>query len=182
MEILDFKTRNIAVVDLETTGLDCKSHEIIEFGLVVCSQPSLQIVDVWETKVKPTHLETATEEAFKVNGYNKEEWESADNLKAALETFAMKTEECILCGHNIWFDWSFLNEAFTKHNVKYKLDYHMLDTFTMVWQKLSTTPLTRANLNVAAKFLGIQPEPTMHRALNGAMTDYKLLKALKANL
>ena len=180
MATLDFKTRNIAVVDLETTGLDCKSHEIIEFGLVVCSQPSLEIVDVWETKIKPTHIETATEEAFKVNGYNKEEWEHAGNLIDALEIFAMKTEECILCGHNIWFDWSFLNEAFTKNGVKHKLDYHMLDTFTMVWQKLSTTPLTRANLNAAAEFVGLQPEPTMHRALNGAMTDYKLLKALKS--
>jgi len=41
-EILNFKNRNIAITDLETTGLDPLKHEIIEIGLVLVKQPKLQ--------------------------------------------------------------------------------------------------------------------------------------------
>lgn len=50
---------------------------------------------------------------------------------------------------------------------------------SMIWLKLANTKLLRLNLNVTAEYLGIQLEPTQHRALNGAVVAYKVLKNLR---
>ena len=68
------RNRNIAIVDLETTGLDEQLHEIIEVGMVVVNQKTLEIIDTLDMKVRPTHPETASAKALEVNGYNEEDW------------------------------------------------------------------------------------------------------------
>lgn len=176
---LNFKNRNIAILDLETTGLDPTKHEIIEMGLVVAKQPTLEIIDTFEAKIFPKHIDSADPKALALNGYNETEWITALSIEEALKIFVQKTAQCMLCAHNVSFDWSFIKCGLETYNIKHELDYHQLDTATMVWLRLSQTELERINLNKTAEFLGIQPEPQQHRALNGAMTCYKVLKKLK---
>jgi DNA polymerase-3 subunit epsilon len=175
----NFRTRNLAIIDLETTGLDPTKHEIVEVGMLIISQPNLEIIETYEAKVKPLHIETATDEALKINSYNEKEWKTALDIEDVLREIANKTEGCIICNHNVSFDWSFLQTGFIKYNIKHSFDYHMYDIASMIWLKLSDSELTKLNLNITAEFLGIEPEPSQHRALNGAMVAYRVLKALK---
>lgn len=175
----DFRTRNLAIIDLETTGLDPTKHEIIEVGMIIVSQPNLEIIETYEAKVKPLHIETSTSEALTVNGYNKQEWENAQNIEDVLQDIADKAADCIICNHNVNFDWSFLLEGFTKYNITHSFDYHMYDIASMIWLKLSDTQLPRLNLNITAQFLGVESEPNQHRALNGATVACNVLRALK---
>lgn len=175
----DFRTRNIAIIDLETTGLNPKVHEIIEVGMVIVEQPALNIIETYEAKVKPLNIKTATPEALAINGYNEEEWRNALEIKEVLNQIVNKTQGCIICNHNVSFDWSFLLEGFDKYGITHKFDYHMFDIASMIWLKLSATDLPKLNLNGTAQYLGIAPEPTTHRALNGAMVAYKVLRKLK---
>ncbi len=175
----NFRTRSLVIVDLETTGLNPTRHEIIEVGMLIVRQPDLEVVEAYEAKIKPLHIETATSEALEVNGYNELEWENARNIKEVLQEVADKAADCIICNHNVSFDWSFLLEGFTKYNIKHSFDYHMYDIASMIWLKLSDTDLPRLNLNITAQFLGIESEPSQHSALNGATVAYNVLKTLK---
>ncbi len=170
--------RPIAITDVETTGLDFAIQEIIEIGLVVINQQSLEILDTLDIKVKPEHIETADEFALKLNGYNETDWKNAITLKEAMSLYGEKTKGAIFCAHNVTFDWSFVFEAFKKTGIKNQMDHHRVDLFTMIWMKLRNSSCEKFSLNEAAKRLGVPEEPMPHRAINGTMTAYKIYKKL----
>ncbi|TSA56819.1 3'-5' exonuclease [bacterium] len=170
--------RSIAITDVETTGLDFAIQEIVEIGLVVINQQTLEILDTLDIKVKPEHIKTADEFALKLNGYNKTDWENAVTLKEAMSLYGDKTKGAIFCAHNVTFDWSFIFEAFRKTGIKNQMDHHRIDLFTMIWMKLRNLDFEKFNLNVVAKHLGIPEEPMPHRAINGTMTAYEIYKKL----
>ncbi len=174
----DFKNRKIAITDIETTGLNSDTHEIIEIGLVLVNQPNLKVLDTWNVKVAPMHPVNADPIALKVNGYNKQEWNTAVPLKTAMRLYAKKTKDAIFCAHNITFDYAFLRRAFEETGVENLMDYHMIDIPSLVWLKLRNTALDGLNLNKTAYYLGLSVEPEPHRALNGALTALKVLKKL----
>jgi len=106
--------RPIAVIDIETTGDNPVIHEIIEIGLILINPKTLQLLEKWTTKVKPTHIETALAVALKCNGYHEREWEGAPFLGEAMKIFSAKTKGAIFCSYNLSFDWSFISQAFAK--------------------------------------------------------------------
>jgi len=170
--------RPIAITDVETTGLDPTIQEIVEIGLVVIDQQTLEILDTLDIKVKPEHIETADEFALKLNGYNKTDWKNAITLKEAMSIYGEKTKDAIFCAHNVTFDWSFIFEAFRKTGIKNQMDHHRIDLFTMIWMKLRNLDFEKFSLNEVAKHLGIPEEPMPHRAINGTMTAYEIYKKL----
>lgn len=178
MKILE---RPVAITDVETTGIDPKTQEIVEIGLVLVNQQTLEIVETLEVKARPEHLETATEFALKLNGYNAADWQNAPTLQTAMSLYGEATKDAIFCAHNVTFDWSFILEAFQKTGVKNLLDYHRVDLFTMAWMKLRNSGLEKFNMNEVAKYLGIPEEPMPHRAINGAMTAYEIYKRMVSN-
>ncbi len=175
MKILE---RYIAITDVETTGLDPTTQEIVEVGLILIDQRTFKIIDTLDVKVLPEHLETATEFALKLNGYNAIDWQNALTLQTAMALYSKKTEDAIFCAHNVTFDWAFISEAFRKTGAKNSMDYHRIDLFTMAWMKLRNSGLEKFNMNEVAKYLGIPEEPLPHRGINGTMTAYEIYKQL----
>jgi DNA polymerase III alpha subunit (gram-positive type) len=174
----EFLSRPIAITDLETTGVDPRIHEIVEIGLLVVDQRSLGIVDTLDVKVRPQHVERASETALLLNGYNEDDWKNAWNLREALFLYGEKTHDAIFCSHNVTFDWSFINEAFRITGIENRLNYHRLDLFTMAWALLRKSDLEEFNLNKVAAYLGVNEEPIPHRAINGATTAYEIFRRL----
>lgn len=177
-EPLSFNNRNIAITDLETTGLDPTKHEIIEIGLVLVKQPNLKIIDTLDIKVKPKHIQTADSKALKLNGYNKNDWANASILHKALKTYLQKSKASIFCAQNISFDLPFIKTACKTTRLTFTLDYHCIDIPTLAWYFMRNKEIEKLNLNKIAEFLGIKPEPDIHRAINGAMLAYEVLKKL----
>lgn len=173
MDILD---RNVAITDVETSGLLPDKYEIIEIGLVVVDQHTLDVVDTLDVKVKLEHPEIFSEEAQKINGYHKFFWSDAIPLVNAMKLYREKTRDAIFCAHNVTFHWAFIYEAFKKTGVGNLMDYHKLDLLTMAWTRFQPLGLTKFNMNHVANYLGIAEEPMPHRAINGAMTEYKIFK------
>ena len=168
----------IAITDLETTGIDFKMHEIIEIGLILIDQHSFEILDSLDLKVRPEHIETASEDALKLNGYNASEWKNSINLKEAMEIYSHKTSCALFCSHNVTFDWSFINEAFGITGVENKMDYHRLDVFTMSWMLLREPNIAGFSLDSISLSLGLETEPIPHRAINGARKAYEVIKKI----
>src|SRR5258708_19018589 len=109
------RTENLAFIDTETTGFEIERHELIEVGCVLVRQvpregkgPDVEVIEEFEFKIKPLHIETADPVSLTVNGYRPESWLSAVDLKKALEMVAEKTKGAIMVVHNVGFDHMFL--------------------------------------------------------------------------
>lgn len=177
----------MAFIDLETTGLDPERHEIIEIGVIIVrqtftadNQAVFEVIEELEYKVKPEHLETAEPEALRINGYNESEWLFSADLKAVMQIVADKTADCIMVGQNVFFDWSFLKEAFKKTGVSCRMHFQRLDLISMVFAKFyHDQTLERYNLNALAKFFGVENERA-HSALADIRATFEIYKKLLA--
>lgn len=174
----NFFKRPLAITDIETTGLDDHIHDIIDIGLILADQDTLEILDTFETKIKPENIKEANPESLKINGYNEKDWQNSLSLKKGLEIYVNKVKGAVFCAHNVTFDWGFLKEAFRKSGVQDTMDYHRLELFSVAYAKLNFSGLKNFNLSTLAEFLGIEPEPEVHRALNGARLAYEVYKKL----
>lgn len=113
-----------------------------------------------------------------VNGYNEKDWENAVDLEEALPLYLDKAKDAVFCAHNVNFDFPFIYNACVNTGLANTMDYHTIDIPTLIWLKYRNSELDRVNLSKVAQFLGIEPEPAVHRAINGAMLAYKVLHKL----
>jgi DNA polymerase-3 subunit epsilon len=175
---MDFLDRPIAITDIETTGLDASTHEIIELAVVLVNQRTLEILNTFETKVIFEHPELFGDKAKEVNGYEEEDWVDAIPLVDAMDSYNEVVREAVFCSQVITFDWPFIAAAYKKTGVPSDIDYHRLDIPSMTWIKLRKLGIEKLGLDAVSEFLKIAPEVKPHRAINGAMQAYKVLKIL----
>ncbi len=157
------KLHNLAFIDTETTGTDPEKHEIIELAVIIAKQverpgkgPKLEIITEKEWKIKPEHLETAEEQALRVNGYNEVDWMFASPLKGVMEEFAKLTESCTFVSHNLTFDYNFVAKAFEKTGVENRMHYGKLDTISIAFARLYDAPLAdRFSLRALCELLKV---------------------------
>lgn len=175
------KNKNLAFIDVETTGFNVELQEIIEIGGVIVEQTDGKlgkIIDEFEIKIKPENIERADAEALAINGYNETEWIFASTLKSAMEQFSEKTKDCIFVAHNAAFDWSFIAKAFATTGVENKMFYAKIDTISFALAKLYNNPaITKFNLGFLCEHFGIQ-NSRAHTALADARATAELYKKL----
>jgi DNA polymerase III epsilon subunit family exonuclease len=171
------RKHNFAFIDIETTGLNLLEHEIIEIGCVLTT-PELELIEEFELKIKPKHIEKADPVALKVNHYNEENWKSAHGLEGAMKILAKKTKDCIMVGHNVAFDAGFLEHAFNETEIANMMHYHKLDTVSISWAKMHNDPdLEHFSLREMCVRFGIKNERA-HTALSDACATFELYKKL----
>jgi DNA polymerase-3 subunit epsilon len=178
------KKHRLAFIDAETTGLDPEKHEIIQLGIVLVEQkwdngaPSFEILEETEIKAKPEHLGTADNVALRINGYNEADWALAYSLKEAMTIFAEKTKDAIMVGHNVAFDFCFVNKAFLITGVENKMHYHKLDTISIAFAKLHLNEsVDRFSLQFLCDYFKIENKRA-HTALADARATFELYKKL----
>lgn len=171
------RRHNLAFIDIETTGLDVVDHEIIEIGCVLTT-PDLKVLEEFELKIKPEHIEIADPTALKINHYDESSWQDAYTLKEAMKILSDKAKDSIMVGQNVAFDSSFLEHAFSKTKVKNDMHYHKLDTISIAWAKLhADTEMKHFSLRDMCLKFGIENERA-HSALSDARATYELYKKL----
>lgn len=177
------KNRNLAFIDVETTGLSLDKHEIIEIGCVLVSQDdndesSFKKLEEFEMKIKPEDIKSADPIALKINGYNEADWANAVSLNSALETLSQKTEDAIMVGHNVSFDYSFLEKAFEKTGIKNKMHYHKLDTISIAFAKLyEIKDIKKFSLRYLCEHFGVL-NIKAHTALSDARATFEIFVKL----
>lgn len=168
---MDLGEKPIVFLDVETTGLDPHTHEIIEFAAIKGSE-------VLCIKIKPLHIETAQPRALEVNGYTEAEWETALDIRVAGPMIAGFVKDCVLCAYNARFDIGFVNRLLEKAVVPGRYDYHVIDPLTLAYVNLVPKGLKSLSLKNVCLFLGLEPEPEKHRALAGATLCRDVYNAL----
>lgn len=170
-----FADRTLAITDIETTGLDSATHEIIELAVLLVDQKTLRVRGQYHVKVRPTHIRTAAKRALEVAGYSESTWRSAVDLETALTVYAQKAAGSIFVSYNVFLAYSFLDAGFKAFGVEDPTDYHRLDIFSLAWSRLGPGP---SNLDSICKRLDIIPEPLPRRAMDGAIKQLEVLRAL----
>jgi DNA polymerase-3 subunit epsilon len=182
------RNHRLAFIDTETTGFDPDNHELIEIGMILVDQnwdtplPEFTVVEKFEIKIKPTHIETADPVSLKINKYDPAEWENASTLKDAMEILSKKAKDSIMVAHALCFDAGFLDRAFKATAVKNEMHYLRIDTITMAFAKLhhkNKEDIDKYSLRTLCEYFQIENK-NAHTALADAEALFELFKKLIA--
>ncbi|MCY3976518.1 MAG: exonuclease domain-containing protein [Chloroflexi bacterium] len=142
--------------DLETTGLDAASDEIIEIG--IARFVGGEVVEQFQSLVKPSI--PIPPEITQLTGIDSEDVEDQPRIQEIVADVASFIGDLPVVAHNVQFDVSFLS----KHH---SLDRNLaIDTVELASILLPSSP--RYNLSTLATALGIELERA-HRAFDDAL-------------
>lgn len=176
----------LAIIDVETTGLDPGHHEMIDLGAIYTTLDG-EVIDRFFVRIMPEYPDRASEQARAINGFSVERWQWLEAVSTASAVEAFKTfhdarsgqRRFILTAYNAPFDRSFLAELLERHGYAFDdfFAYFVLDLPSMAFAAGATA---LQNDRVAEHF-GLPPEtddPIEHTGLSGAQWNLSLYRAL----
>ena len=168
----DIRLANAAyvVLDVETTGLNTRTDEIIEIGAVRIENG----VEVAEFSELIDPGRPVPERVVEITGITSAMLRGKRTLMAVMPEFAKFCEGAVLVAHNADFDMSFFRRAFRQAGLPF--DFAIVDTLALVRNQYPQ--LKSHKLGVMCKQLGISLV-NAHRAVHDARaTGLMLLKVL----
>lgn len=141
--------------DIEATGLDIETNEIIEIGLVKFKNG--KIIDTYESFVKPTI--PIPSDITHLTGIHPEDVQDAPSIRDILPDLEAFFGDAPVIAHNVSFDVTFMR--------KYGLLYDNLPIDTYEMSAILMPAAVRYNLSSLTTSLGIELE-SAHRALDDA--------------
>lgn len=171
MAYVKLSQKPLAFTDVETTGLDPLMNEILEFACVKGNESLVM-------KIKPRRIHTAHPKALEVNGYNEAEWADAEDISTAAPKIIAFLRDSVFVAHNAKFDVAFIESFLREAGITERIDYHVVDTTGLAYIFLVPKGLESLSLKPVCEFLGLEPEPGMHRALAGASTCKRVYETL----
>ncbi|MFA5024285.1 MAG: 3'-5' exonuclease [Patescibacteria group bacterium] len=169
---------NLAVSDLETTGLSETEHEIIEIATIIYNPRQDKVLEEWETKINPIHIETASPKALQLNGYVNNPGLYTNNLNSALIKFNSLVRGSMVLGMNVDFDLKFLYKNMADLNIKPSFDRHRkIELMSMAWFAVKDTDIPGMSLADLCNHFGIS-NVGAHSAMIDCRRTLELYKAL----
>ena len=183
------KSKKLFYFDVETTGLDCNKHDIIQLAYLI--EIDGEIREEGNLKCQPFSYNTIDSKALEINR------SSVDNLRKLptpqviynqlikrLDKYVdkyNKEDKFSPAGFNVRFDVDFLKQFFCKNNNKYYgayFDYHLLsvDVLLHLFDYKGLIKLENYKLVTMAKHFGINFNA--HDALSDIKVTRKVLYKL----
>jgi len=159
--------RPIAVLDLETTGINLATDRIIEIAVVKIMTDGTKVV-----KRKLINPEMKIPEASSaIHGITNEMVQNAPNFKSVANEFKQFLDNCDLAGYNSnRFDWPLLMEEFLRNSIEFDMNNRkMLDV-----QKIFHV-LEPRTLGAAYKFYCGKTLENAHSAEADASATWEIL-------
>ena len=139
----------LAVLDVETTGLDCEVDRIIEIAILRFEKG--EITDKLSTLVNPER--PISQESIDITGIKPEDVVD----KPTFEQLAPRVNEmlatCGICAYNLSFDRGFIRAELERCGLAWPEDNPTLDPLIFARQFFKNSP--RKNLSAISKLLGI---------------------------
>lgn len=155
-------------LDLETTGLDPKKNKIIEIAAVHVKDGAVK--ERYQTLLNPGWR--LPEKITELTGITEEELLDAPAIGEKLGEFLEFTQNRVIVGHSVSFDYSFLKRAAVNQGLIFEAK--AIDTLKIARKYLADLP--SRNLHALCLHYGI--EHHAHRALADAEATHELLVRL----
>ncbi|PSR27666.1 MAG: PolC-type DNA polymerase III [Sulfobacillus thermosulfidooxidans] len=155
------ENRPIVVLDVETTGLSPRIHEVIELGAVKIESGT--IVDRFHSMLKPTRkISQATQD---ITGIRIDEVLHAPDSETVFRDFFAFASGAILAAHNARFDMGFMSQAFRRVFPHDAWRFPVIDTLALA--RIRLPEMKSHGLGPLTNYLKI-PLSQHHRALADA--------------
>ncbi|MBR1890214.1 MAG: ribonuclease H-like domain-containing protein [Clostridia bacterium] len=162
--------KSYVVFDIETTGLDTNTDQIIELGAVKIVDGKIR--EKFSTFVKPTI--SIPFEVTRLTGITNDMVANAPSAELVLKDFYEFTRGCIISGHNVIdFDLRIVKRMGREYGLNF--DNEIVDTLTLA--RHSHLLVSNFKLGTIVKYLGLTLEGA-HRAWNDAYATAEVLLKL----
>ena len=160
-----------AVLDIETTGLSPNHEKITEIAIFVYDGE--KIIDEYTTLIHPE--KKISYRITQLTGINNKMVADAPKFYEVAKKIVEVTEDTILVGHNVRFDYGFIRQEFLR--LGYRFERKTLDTVSLSRKLIPGKP--SYSLGKLCYSLGIENE-ARHRAAGDAMATLKLFQLLQS--
>jgi len=177
---LPWRASRFAVVDLETTGLDARKHEIISWSVVPVDDGRIPAGAVRYGLARPRRM--PDEPSIVVHGILPADLESAPSPEEAVDELLEAVAGRIVVAHAAWFERAFLARAAARRGVRWRSP--MVDTSVIgrLWLFERDGYLPRGiSLRTLTRVLGL-PAHRPHHALGDALTTAQAFLAISTHL
>lgn len=160
-----------AVLDIETTGGNFRKEKITEIAIILFD--GQEIIEERSTLIHPE--KSIPLEISRLTGITNEMVSNAPTFPEVARKIVEMTENCVLVGHNISFDYSFLREEFRQLGFSYRRD----TLCTLKMSRKAFPGLPSYGLGNICRTLGIQ-NSSRHRAYGDARATLELFQRILA--
>ena len=164
-----------AIIDIETTGLSPSKEKITEIAIII--HDGEKVIEEFSTLVNPERK--ISYRITQITGINNQMVSDAPKFYEIARKIVEFTENKIIVGHNVRFDYGFIRNEFK--SLGYDFKRQTLDTIKLSRKLIPGKP--SYGLGNLCKTLGIE-NPDRHRALGDATatkTLFELLLSIDAN-
>jgi DNA polymerase-3 subunit epsilon len=159
------------VVDVETTGLYWRSDRIVAVAAARCDDAG-HLIDRWSTLVNPQRPVAATE----IHGLTDEALCLAPTFGAIADELLHLLGGTVVVGHNVSFDWRFLDGEFARHGDTLP-DHDGICTMTLARDLGLDVP--NSSLEAVAAYCGVAlPRKNYHDALEDVLATAGIFSQL----
>ena len=168
--VLDaYENNQIIVFDVESTGLNTETDEIVEIAAVRFGIDG--ILDEFHSYIQNT-ISVGISET--VHGYSdKFLKENGAPAYEVLKGFLQFSEGCILCGHNVMYDITIVKSMLNRLNISFNFPYVYFDTLSAAKRMIKDAK--NYKLGTLCSHLGIEEDPT-HHAMDDVWATCELLE------
>ena len=169
--------RNVsfAVVDFETTGLNPELDRIVQLAAVIVNGDG-DIIDSFDTIVKPENPDEYQHGAEHIHGISAEQVSSGMPLRLALEKLWDISAGNVFTAHNAQFDLGFLHAESERVGINGHVEVH-IDTLELSRRTTGADNTRRHNLLALCEHYGIERDK-VHDAKSDATATAQLLMHL----
>lgn len=172
------KDVSFAVVDFETTGINPSTDRIVQLAAIVVNGEG-EIVDEFDTVVKPESPDNYTHGAEHIHGISESQVANGMPLSEALKKLWDISSGNVFTAHNARFDIGFLHAESERIGLDYRVESH-IDTLSLA-RKIDTEKSRRHSLEALCQHYGIEREKA-HDAKADATATAELLMHLMRDL
>jgi DNA polymerase-3 subunit alpha (Gram-positive type) len=162
----ELENLSYSIVDIETTGLNPGTDEIIEIGAIKIE--NREIKDIFNKLVRPE--KQVPENITNLTGITQDMVAGEFPIKPVISQFVNFIGNCIIVAHNAEFDTSFLKNSMKKW---LNSDMDNLIVCTVLISRDILPNLDNHKLHTVAKYFGLEIS-NRHRAIGDAELTYQI--------
>lgn len=170
-----WKDLPLAVLDVETTGLEPEEDRIIEIAIIRFEKG--EVVERWGRLVSPGRA--IPEEVTRITGIKDDDLQGAPLFEEIAQEIHDRLQGVGVVAYNLSFDRGFIRAELERCRLSWPDDAPTLDPLIFARQFFKNSP--RKNLSAISKLLGI-PLEEAHRAEHDAEVAGKVLYAFEDRL